>query len=244
MTPDGQTVIFSDADFDELPVPGVKEIEVLEFVPSEQVDPVLFARSYYLEPEARAVKPYVLLREALVETERTAIVKVTIRTRQQLAALRVRGEVMVLQTMLWPDEVRPAEFGVLDATVDIRPQEQQMAASLIGNLSRDFDPGEYRDEYREAVLAMVEAKVAGGEALPAPEAAPVADDGQVLDLMAALQASVERSRAARGDSTPAAGAVPAEAPAATDGDAPATATPDGTEEAAPAKPRTRRRKAG
>ena len=196
-TSSGDRVVFTEEDFDSLPVAGAKEIDVIEFVPTEQIDPVLFDRCYYLEPEARGVKPYVLLREALEETDRTAIAKIAIRARQQLAALRVRGDVIVLQTMLWPDEVRTAHFDFQDKKVDVRPQELQMAGSLIETLNSDWNPEDYQDEYREAVLAMVDEKLAGGQAVTAKKG-PVAEEGQVLDLMAALQASVERSRQKRG----------------------------------------------
>lgn len=195
-TSTGERVVFTEEDFDSLPVAGAKEIDVIEFVPTEQIDPVLFDRCYYLEPEPRGVKPYVLLREALEETERTAIVKIAIRARQQLAALRVRGEVIVLQTMLWPDEVRTAHFDFQDKKVDLRPQELAMAGSLIETLNSDWNPDDYQDEYREAVLALVDEKLAGGEGVTAKKG-PVAEEGQVLDLMAALQASVERSRKRR-----------------------------------------------
>ena len=196
-TSTGERVVFTEEDFDSLPVAGAKEIDVIEFVPTDQIDPVLFDRCYYLEPEARGVKPYVLLREALEETERTAIVKIAIRARQQLAALRVRGEVIVLQTMLWPDEVRTAHFDFQDKKVEVRPQELAMAGSLIETLNSDWNPEDYQDEYREAVLALVDEKLAGGEGVTAKKG-PVAEEGQVLDLMAALQASVERSRKKRG----------------------------------------------
>jgi DNA end-binding protein Ku len=196
-TDTGQVVLMEDSDFDGLPVPGMREIEVVEFVPSEQVDPVLLDRSYYLEPEPAALKPYVLLREALTATERTAIVKVVLRSKTQMGALRVRDDVLVLQTMLWPDEVRAAEFEVLDAEVELRPQELSMAASLVDSLAADFDPSAFRDEYREALLAVIDAKVAGGQGI-APAAsttAAVDGDGVVLDLMAALRESVARSQA-------------------------------------------------
>ena len=196
-TSTGERVVFTEEDFDSLPVAGAKEIDVIEFVPSDQIDPVLFDRCYYLEPEPRGVKPYVLLREALEKTDRTAIVKIAIRARQQLAALRVRGDVIVLQTMLWPDEVRTAHFDFQDKKVDIRPQELDMAGSLIETLNSDWNPDDYQDEYREAVLALVDEKLAGGEGVTAKKS-PEAEEGQVLDLMAALQASVERSRAKRG----------------------------------------------
>jgi len=195
----GQVVVMEDADFEGLPVPGMREIEVVEFVPSDQVDPLLLDRSYYLEPEARALKPYVLLREALTETDRTAIVRVVLRNKTQLGALRVRDDVLVLQTMLWPDEVRTAEFDVLDDDVEVRPQELAMASSLIDSLSTDFDPNEFRDEYREALLAVIDSKLAGGMGMAPVAAADSGDggDGIVLDLMAALRESVERSQSTK-----------------------------------------------
>jgi DNA end-binding protein Ku len=198
-TETGQVVVMEDADFEGLPVPGMREIEVLEFVPSDQVDPLLFDRSYYLEPEARALKPYVLLRESLATTERTAIVRVVLRNKTQLGALRVRGDVLVLQTMLWPAEVRAADFDVLAGDVEVRPQELSMAASLIDSLSSDFEPGAYRDEYREALLAVIDRKLEGGQGMLPVEVADNGDggDGIVLDLMAALRESVERSQAAK-----------------------------------------------
>ncbi|HET7900930.1 MAG TPA: Ku protein, partial [Candidatus Nanopelagicales bacterium] len=158
-----------------------------------------FDRSYYLEPEARAVKPYVLLREALLQTERTAIVRVVLRSKSQLAALRVREGVLVLQTMLWPDEVRAANFDVLETDVDVREQELAMAASLVDNLSMDFDAEKYHDDYREALLAVIESKLAGGQGVTAPAASDADEpgDGIVVDLMAALRESVERSKAER-----------------------------------------------
>jgi DNA end-binding protein Ku len=197
----GQTVIMDESDFEGLPVPGLREIEVLEFVPSDQVDPLLFDKSYYLEPDGKAIKPYVLLREALEQTDRTAIVRVVLRNKSQLAALRVRGDVLVMQTMLWPDEVRAAEFDVLDGAIEVRPQELAMAASLIESLSSDFDPAEYTDDYRTALLAVIESKLEGGEGVTAPEAAASNDtgDGLVVDLMAALRESVERTKASRAE---------------------------------------------
>lgn len=189
--PSGQRLVFGPDDFEGLPVGPKKEIEVLEFVPAPQVDPVLFDKTYYLEPDGRALKPYVLLREALQSTDRMAIVKIAIRQRTQLASLRVRDGVLVLQTMLWPDEVRAADFGFLSQEVDIRPQELQMAQSLIGNLSSDFDPSQYTDTYREAILRLIDARLAGGDGLspPAEDSGP----DQVVDLMEALRASVERT---------------------------------------------------
>ena len=191
----GEMVVMSQADFDGLPVAGKDEIEVLEFVPADQVDPVLFDRSYYLEPEPRGLKPYVLLREALQRTDRTALVRVVLRTRSQLAALRVRDDVLVLQTLLWPDEVRAADFPVLAGATDVRTQEIAMAESLVESLSGDFDPRAYRDEYREALVAVIDAKAAGGATtVPTPDPASTDGGGVVLDLMEALRESVARSR--------------------------------------------------
>ena len=230
-TETGRVVIMEDADFEGLPVPGVKEISVLEFVPSEQVDPILFDRSYYLEPEARALKPYVLLREALEQTERTAIVRVVLRTKTQLAALRVRDEVLVLQTMLWPDEVRAADFPVLNGDADVRPQELAMAASFIESLSSDFEPTEYRDDYREALLAVIDRKLSGGAGFePDAEVAAAEGDGIVLDLMTALRESVRRTQEARGaastdEITEATAAKPARKPRVVASDKPAAAKP-------------------
>jgi DNA end-binding protein Ku len=190
----GQRVVFAPNELDELPRGPKKEIDVVEFVPREQIDPVLFDAAYYLEPDGRALKPYVLLRQALESTDRVAVVKIAIRQRTQLAALRVRGEVLVLQTMLWPDEVREPDFGFVGQEVEVRPQELQMAQLLIDNLSGDFDPADYTDEYREAILAMIDAKLAGGEAIAITDEGEVAGAGaKVVDLMAALQASVAKT---------------------------------------------------
>jgi DNA end-binding protein Ku len=192
----GQRIVLDAEDLEELPVGPKKEIDVLEFVPADQVDPILFDNTYYLEPDGRALKPYVLLRQALESTERMAIVKVAIRQRTQLAALRVREDVLVLQTMLWPDEVREADFDFLGEKVEVRPQELTMAKSLIENLSGDFEPAQYTDEYREAILKLIDAKLSGGEGITVEGEEEAADAGAVVDLMAALQASVARTKKA------------------------------------------------
>jgi DNA end-binding protein Ku len=195
----GETVILTDEDFADLPLSTSHAIEVLEFVPAEQVDPILYAKAYYLEPENNAAKPYVLLRDALTGVDRVAIVKVALRQREQLATLRVREGVLVLNTMLWPDEVRSPDFGFLDEDVSARPQELAMAESLIDSMSGEFEPDAYSDNYREALQEVIDAKVEGREVVaPAEEeAAPT----PAVDLMAALRASVERARASRGEST-------------------------------------------
>jgi DNA end-binding protein Ku len=199
--PDGRLVVLTEDDFEALPLPTSHEIDVVEFVPSEQVDPILFNRSYYLEPDARAVKPYALLREALQATDRMAVVKVALRQRETMAVLRVRGEVILLQTLLWPDEVRGPDFDVLQTDVELRPQELQMAASLVESLAADFHPDDFDDEYARALAEVVEAKLEGAGPAPAP-AAEAAGTEEVVDLLTALQRSVERARSARGDEEP------------------------------------------
>ena len=193
----GEIVVLTDDDFAELPLSTSRAIDVLEFVPAEQIDPILFNKAYYLEPEGTATKPYVLLRDALSDSKRVAIVKIALRQREQLATLRVREGVLVLNTMLWPDEVRVPEFEFLGEPVEARPPELAMAASLIDSMTGDFDAGNYTDDYREALQEVIDAKVAGRE-VTAP-AAPEEEPAQAVDLMAALRASVERARVARGE---------------------------------------------
>ncbi|MET0740890.1 MAG: Ku protein [Candidatus Nanopelagicales bacterium] len=193
--PDGEVVVLTDEDFVDLPLATQKTVEVLQFVPLEQVDPIYFNKSYYLEPDGQGVKPYVLLREALDKAGRVAIVKVALRQRETLACLRNRDGVLVMSTMLWPDEIRKADFGFVDEDVKVRSQEIAMAQSLIDALAGDFEPEAFTDEYREALQSLIDAKVEGRELVAAPEAA--AEEGSVVDLMAALRASVEAAKQAR-----------------------------------------------
>ena len=195
--PSGETVILTDDDFADLLLPTAKTVDVLQFVPTEQIDPIYFAKSYYLEPERNAVKPYVLLRDALESSGMAGLVKVAIRNREQLATLRVRDGVIVLETMIWPDEVREPSFGFLNDDVDVRPQEKAMAESLVSSMAGEFDPGTYTDDYREALQAVIDAKVEGREVVQAEETQPSART--VVDLMTALKASVEAAKKRRGD---------------------------------------------
>ena len=203
-TDDGELVVLTDEDLAELPLATEREISVLEFVPSEQVDPILLAKTYYLEPERTAAKPYALLREALAASERMAVVKVALRQRESMAVLRVRGNVICLQTLLWPDEVRAADFPVLETEVAVRPQELSMASSLVESLAGDFDPSEFHDAYAGALQALIEAKVSAGSTQAVPEQDAVGHGGargggEVIDLLAALQRSVDKAREARGE---------------------------------------------
>ena len=195
--PSGETVVLTDEDFADLPLPTAHTVDVLQFVPADEIDPIYFAKSYFLEPEKNAIKPYVLLREALEESGMVGIVKVAIRNREQLAALRVRDGVIVMATMIWPDEVRSPAFGFLDEDVDLRPQELQMAESLVSSMAGDFEPEQYTDNYREALQEVIDAKVEGREVIEPEEAQPTA--GKVVDLMSALRASVEAAKRGRGE---------------------------------------------
>src|SRR5688572_18650110 len=193
----GEMVILTDEDFAELPLSTSHAIDVLEFVPAEQVDPILYNKAYFLEPEGTATKPYLLLRNALTDSERVAIVKVALRQREQLATLRVRDGVLLLNTMLWPDEIRKPDFGFLDEDLKVRPPELAMASSLIDSMAGDFQPDAFTDDYRAALQEVIDAKVEGREVVQPEEVeeAPAA----AVDPMAALKASVERARAARGE---------------------------------------------
>ena len=198
-TEDGEMVVLTDEDFKDLPSRTSKEISVEKFVPADQIDPMLLDKSYYLEPDKSATKPYVLLREALESENRMAIVTVSIRTRMTMAVLRVRDGVIVMQTMLWPDEIRSPEFAFVgsDADGEASKQEMAMAKMLIDQLAGDYEPEDYEDDYAAAVQALVKAKVEGGEV--AAVAAPAEESGEVVDLLAALARSVERAKAARGE---------------------------------------------
>jgi DNA end-binding protein Ku len=200
-TEDGELVVLTDDDFRQLPLATEREIEVLEFVPAEQVDPILLAKTYYLEPDKTAAKPYALLRGALEQADRMAVVKVALRQRETMAVLRVRDNVICLQTLLWPDEVREADFPILDADVTVRPQELAMASSLVESLAADFDPSQYEDRYAAALEQMIEAKVSSGSTRPVPapagEESEAGGGGEVVDLLAALQRSVEKARGSR-----------------------------------------------
>jgi DNA end-binding protein Ku len=196
-TEDGEMVVLTDEDFADLPARTSKEIGVEKFVPADQIDPMWLDKSYYLEPDKAATKPYALLRDALEKERRMAIVTVSIRTRMTMAVLRVRDGVIVMQTMLWPDEVRAADFARVEEEQHATKQEMAMAKTLIDQLAGDYDPGEYEDDYALAVKELVRAKVEGGEVQVAP---PEEDEGgEVVDLLAALSRSVEKAKAARGE---------------------------------------------
>ncbi|MDQ4502551.1 Ku protein [Sinomonas sp. ASV322] len=215
----GQTVVLSDKDLESLPVERSREIEVVEFVPDSQIDPMLFEKSYYLEPEKVGVKPYHLLRQTLEETELTAVVKFALRQKTRLGALRVRGNTMVLQALLWQDEVREAEFPILDEEVRISDKELTMSSSLVESLATDFSPESFTDEYQVQLRQLVEAKLEQGESIDTEAtfgvvAAAEGEGAEVLDLMEALRRSVENRRKAAAGSNASGEAEPAEEKAA------------------------------
>jgi DNA end-binding protein Ku len=193
VVPGGDVVLLSDHELASLPMPG-RTIAIRGFAPQADVDPIWFAKSYYLEPEPAGTKPYVLFSEALQQSGRIALVTVALRRRETLGALRVRDQVIVLETMLWPDEVRTPDFPFRHADVDIRPGELRRAVNLVEELTGEFDPGRYPDRYREAFQALVQAKIDGAEVVQ-PTAAEQAEG--VTRLLAALQESASEAEDAR-----------------------------------------------
>jgi DNA end-binding protein Ku len=198
----GDMVVLTDDDLKDLPLATAKRIDVLHFSPAGQLDPILANKAYYLDPDPSGVRAYVLFRDALERSGRVAVAKVAIRQREALAALRVRDGVLVLETLLWPDEVRAVDFKFLDEDVDIRTQELKMAASLIDTMTEDFDPSLYKDAYREALEALVQAKIEGNEVVrPAGTAVPAGAPGGPADLTETLRASVAAAKANKAKDT-------------------------------------------
>ncbi len=193
-------VIVTDEDLDAVPVESSRAIDIQQFVDLDEIDPMLFKKSYYLVPEETGAKAYALLRKALAEESKVGIAKVSFRDKEHLAALRFKDQVFVLETMYWPDEIRAADFETLDADGKVRANEVEMAKQLIASLSEPWRPERFTDEYREALLGIVEKKLAG-EPIEIPVEAPAA---RVVDLMAALKASVEAAKSRTPAAKPAA----------------------------------------
>jgi DNA end-binding protein Ku len=188
-------VTMSDEDFDAVPVESSRAIDIHQFVELSEIDPMLYKKSYYLVPEETGAKAYTLLREAMAAESKVGIAKVSFRDKEHLAALRFVDDAFVLETMFWPDEIRGAEFEGVDVDAKVRSQELEMAKQLIDNLTADWNPEEYRDEYREAMLEIVEKKIAGEEIEVVPQEAPA----KVVDLMEALKASVAAAKSGGAD---------------------------------------------
>jgi len=201
-----RTVMLTEEDIAKLPAEKSREIDVVEFVPTDQVDPIMFEKSYYLEPDSRSVKAYALLRRTLEETDRTAIVQFALRQKTRLGALRVRGDVLMLQSLLWDDEVREAKFPALDEKVDISDKELKMSEALVKSFESDFSPEKFTDDYQEQLRELIEVKLEKGDSVDTVEtfgeaAADSDGGGEVLDLMEALRRSVERTRAGAAEKT-------------------------------------------
>lgn len=194
-----RTVVLTPEDLKSLPVEQSREIDVVEFVPAEQVDTIRLDRSYYLEPDGKSPRSYVLMRHVLEETDRVAIVQFTLRQKTRLGVLRVHGNVLLLQSLLWDDEVREAKFPALDADVRMQKKELDMAHSLVSSFESDFSPADFTDEYQAQLRKLVDAKLEQGESVDTAatfgEQPDDAGDGEVIDLMEALKRSVEANRA-------------------------------------------------
>lgn len=193
---DGSRVILNDEDFNKLPAAEKHEIPVLEFVPNDQIDPILFEKSYFLEPDSASPKAYVLLSTVLTESDRTALVHFTLRQKTRLAAMRARDGVLVIQTLLWPDEVRAAEFPSLDDVEKPKAKELKMAQTLVESMAGDFDPTEFTDDYQLQLRQLLDEMIENGgkKVIPAAEVDQEGTDAEVVDLVAALQRSVDEAK--------------------------------------------------
>ena len=195
---DGRTVVLSKEELKSIPAENSHEIEVVQFVPSEQLEPMMFEKSYYLEPDSKSPKAYVLLRRALEDTDRVAIVQFALREKTRLGALRIKDEVLVLQSLLWPDEVREASFPSLDTSIRISAQEREMSAALVESMAADFEPEHFTDDYQVQLRKLIDAKLEKGDSLDTDETfgaeAGEGGNGEVIDLMEALKRSLERKR--------------------------------------------------
>ncbi len=194
---DDDVVVLTDEDLANLPIASTKAVDVVSFADRDEINPVAFSRAYYADPTGDA-KPYKLLHDTLVETNKVAIVKLALRQRERLATIRPQDGVLVVQTMLWPDEVRRPSFGFQDEDVDVKKQELEMAAMFVGAFDQGFDPEQFHDQYREALQAVVDAKLSGHDIVRAPEPE---GESNVIDLMDALRASLAQAGggAAAGD---------------------------------------------
>ncbi|WP_313405469.1 Ku protein [Aeromicrobium sp.] len=196
-----KTIVLTDEDLASLPAERSHEIDVVEFVPADQIDVLRLGSPYFLEPEEKALKPYTLLRQALEDTERTAIVTFALRNRTRLGALRVRDDVLVLQVLLWDDEVRAADFPVLEKKTKVTEKELAMAGQLIESLAGDFDAAAFTDDYQEQLRTLIEAKEKAGEGIDTESTFAEKEDegGEVVDLMEALRRSVEARKGESSD---------------------------------------------
>jgi DNA end-binding protein Ku len=235
---DGRTVILSKDELKSIPAENSHEIEVVQFVPSEQLDPMTFEKSYYLEPDSKSPKAYVLLRRALEDTDRVAIVQFALREKTRLGALRIRDDVLVLQSLLWSDEVREVSFPSLDTSIRISAQEREMSAALVESMAADFEPDSFTDDYQVQLRQLIEAKLEKGDSLDTEETFGVeageAGKGEVIDLMEALKRSLDRKRGGG----PAASSVDEDSDESEDGAPAKSATRSGTRTASKSPTKT------
>ena len=190
----GRYVVFSAEDkAAATPSGGAKLVDVIQFVDQSEIDPIYYKSAYYLAPESTGVKAYEILRKALIEKGRVGICKLAIRDREHLATLRADDNVLILETMRWPDEIRAATFEELETELEIRDEELKMAELIIDNLTSVFDPEAWTDQSREAIQELAQKKI-DGEEIVAPE---VAEPTKVVDLLDALKASVEATKSKR-----------------------------------------------
>ena len=196
---DDDVVVLTDDDLANLPIASTKAVEVVSFAGRDEINPIALSRAYFADPTGDA-KPYKLLHDTLVQTNKVAVVKLALRQRERLATIRPQDGVLVVQTMLWPDEVRRPAFSFQDDEVDVRPQELEMASMFVGAFEQGFDPEQFHDQYREALQAVVDAKLSGHDIVRAPEPD---GDSNVIDLMDALRASLEQAGAASDAGAPA-----------------------------------------
>ena len=245
---DGRTVILSREDLKSIPAENSHEIDVVQFVPAEQLDPIMFEKSYYLEPDSKSPKAYMLLRRALEDTDRVAIVQFALRDKTRLGALRIRDDVLMLQALLWADEVREAGFPALETSVRISAQEREMSAALVESMASDFEPEQFTDDYQAQLRQLIEAKLEKGDSLDTEEtfgaAAAESGNGEVIDLMEALKRSLEKKRGAAGGEAPDEDAKPAAKTASRSASGRSRAAKtdeaeEGSEAKAPAKTATR-----
>ncbi|MCA1834238.1 MAG: Ku protein [Actinomycetota bacterium] len=187
--------------------PAFRSIDIVGFVPLDEIDPIYWQKSYYIAPEQTGLKAYALLRKALGDEGLVALARFTIRDKEHLATLRLRGNVFVLESMFWPDEIREPEFDELENEPEVRPQELKMAQSLIESMTEHFDPAAYTDEYRKQLEEVIAAKIQGEEIAVVTQKPATT----VVDLMEALRQSVEQVEATGPKSS---GAEPAKKKAA------------------------------
>ncbi|MGX1591417.1 non-homologous end joining protein Ku [Glutamicibacter sp. NPDC055491] len=197
---DGErTIVLTDEDMDALPAEKSREIEVVQFVPASQVDPLMLEKSYYLQADSKSPKAYELLRRTLQDTEKLAVVRFALRQKTRLGILRVRSKVMVLQAVMWADELRDAEAVAPEKSPRISEQELKMSAALVDQYSSDFTPHEFQDDYQVQLQALIEAKIEQGEDLDteatfgSPDQS--SESGEVIDLMEALKRSIDGRKA-------------------------------------------------